>query len=114
MVSLSTPLNAKGLILSSIEDSNPVIIFEHRWLHEMKGPVPKKYFKTPLGKAKILKKGTDISFISSSYMVIECLRSAKILKDFKINAEVIDIQSLRPLDIKTILKSVKKTKSSNS
>ena len=110
VVSLSTPLNAKGLILSSIEDSNPVIIFEHRWLHEMKGPVPKKYFKTPLGKAKILKKGTDISFISSSYMVIECLRSAKILKDFKINAEVIDIQSLRPLDIKTILKSVKKTK----
>lgn len=110
VVSLSTPLNAKGLILSSIEDLNPVIVFEHRWLHEIKGLVPKKYFKIPLGKANILKKGKDISFISSSYMVIECLRSAKILKDFKINAEVIDIQSLRPLDMKTILKSVRKTK----
>ncbi len=110
VVSLSTPLNAKGIILSSIEDLNPVIIFEHRWLHEIKGYVPKKYYKIPLNKAKILKKGTDITLISSSYMVIECLRSASILRDSNVKAEVIDIQSLRPLDIKTIIKSAKKTK----
>ena len=110
VVSVSTPLNAKGLMLSSIEDMNPVIIFEHRWLHEIKGDVPKKYYKTPLGKAKNLKKGSDITLISSSYMVIECLRSAKILKNFSLNVEVVDIQSLRPLDMKTIIKSVKKTK----
>ena len=110
VVSLSTPYNAKGLMISSIEDMNPVIVFEHRWLHEIKGNVPKKYYKIPLGKAKVIKKGTHITLVSSSYMVIECLRSAKILKDFSINAEVIDIQSLRPLDIKTIIKSVKKTK----
>lgn len=110
VVSLSTPFNAKGLILSSIEDKNPVIIFEHRWLHEIKGNVPKKYYKIPIGKAKVIKKGSDITLISSSYMVIECLRSAKILKNFSINVEVIDIQSLRPLDTKTIINSVKKTK----
>ena len=110
VISLSTPKSAKGLILSSIKDKNPVIIFEHRWLHDIKGHVPKKYYTTPLDKAQILKKGSDITLISSSYMIIECLRSASILKDFSINAEVVDIRSLRPLDINTLIKSVRKTK----
>lgn len=110
VASISTPKNAKGIILSSIEDLNPVIIFEHRWLHNVKGQVPKKYYKTQLGKANILKKGKDITLISSSYMIVECLRCAKILKKFSIDAEVVDIQSYRPLDISTMLKSVKKTK----
>ena len=109
VISLSTPYNAKGLLISSIEDKNPVIIFEHRWLHEIQGIVPKKYYKVPLGKARIVKKGTDLTLVSSSYMVIECLRSAKILKNYSINTEVVDIQSLRPLDIKTIINSIKKT-----
>ena len=110
VVSLSTPKNAKGIILSSIEDLNPVIIFEHRWLHGIKGHVPKKYYKTLLGKANILNKGKDITLISSSYMIVECLKCAKILKNYSINVEVVDIQSYRPLDIGTILRSVKKTK----
>mgnify|MGYP006081380249 CR=1 FL=1 len=110
VVCLSTPHNAKGLLLSSIEDPNPVIIFEHRWLHDITGHVPKKYYKIELGKAKVIRKGNDLSLISSSYMVIECLRSAKILKDSSVSTEVIDIQSLKPLDINTIVKSVKKTK----
>ena len=110
VVSLSTPKNAKGIILSSIEDLNPVIIFEHRWLHGIKGYVPKKYYKTSLGKANILNKGKDITLISSSYMIVECLKCAKILKNYSINVEVVDIQSYRPLDIGTILRSVKKTK----
>ncbi len=106
----STPLNAKGLLISSIEDNNPVIFFEHRWLHVMKGDVPKNYYKLPIGKAAVLNKGKDITIISSSYMVIECLRSSKILENYSINVEIVDLQSLRPLDIKTIMKSVKKTK----
>ena len=110
VISLSTPKSAKGLILSSIKDKNPVIIFEHRWLHDIKGHVPKKYYTTPLDRAQVLKKGSDITLISSSYMIIECLRSASILKDFSINAEVVDIRSLRPLDINTLIKSVRKTK----
>jgi acetoin:2,6-dichlorophenolindophenol oxidoreductase subunit beta len=106
----STPSSAKGLLISSIEDNNPVIFFEHRWLHVMKGKVPKNYYKLPLGKASILKTGKDITVISSSYMVVECLRSSKILKNYSINIEIVDLQSLRPLDINTIMKSVKKTK----
>ena len=110
VISLSTPYNAKGLIISSIEDLNPVIIFEHRWLHEIKGNVPKKYYKVSLGKSKIIKKGLDITLVSSSYMVIECLRAARILKNFGVRVEVVDIQSLRPLEMGTIIKSVRKTK----
>ena len=106
----STPSNAKGLLISSIEDNNPVIFFEHRWLHAMKRNVPKNYYKLPIGKAAVLKKGKDITIISSSYMIIECLRSSKILKNYSINAEIVDLQSLRPLDINTIMKSIKKTK----
>ncbi len=106
----SSPLSAKGLLISSIEDNNPVIFFEHRWLHVMKGFVPKKYYKLPIGKACVLKKGKDITIISSSYMVVECLRSSKILENYSINVEVVDLQSLRPLDINTIMRSVKKTK----
>jgi pyruvate/2-oxoglutarate/acetoin dehydrogenase E1 component len=110
VVSFSTPHNAKGILLSAIEDLNPVIIFEHRWLHDIKGYVPKKYYKEPLDKAKVLRKGSKITLIASSYMVIECLRGASILKEYSISAEVIDIQSLRPLDIKTLVKSARKTK----
>ena len=106
----SSPSSAKGLLLSSVEDNNPIIFFEHRWLHVMKDLVPKKYYKLPIGKACVLKKGRDITLISSSYMVIECLRSSKILKDYNINVEILDLQSLRPLDVNTIIKSVKKTK----
>ena len=110
VISLSTPCNAKGLLLSSIKDPNPVIVFEHRWLHDIKGDVPKKNYHVPLGKANVLIKGSDITFISSSYMIVECLRAASILKKYSIKSEVVDIQSLRPLDIKTILKSIRKTK----
>jgi|TARA_X000000950_G_scaffold288608_1_gene406265 pyruvate/2-oxoglutarate/acetoin dehydrogenase E1 component len=106
----SSPLNAKGLLTSSIEDNNPVIFFEHRWLHVMKGNVPKNYYKLPIGKASVLKKGKDITIVSSSYMVVECLRSSNILKNYSINVEIVDLQSLRPLDINTIMKSVRKTK----
>ena len=110
VISLSTPYNAKGLLIASIKDPNPVIIFEHRWLHDIRGSVPTKNYKIDLGEAKILKKGKHITLISSSYMILECLRASKILKDYSIDAEVVDIQSLRPLDINTIFNSVKKTK----
>lgn len=110
VVSLSTPINSKGLIISSLEDKNPVIIFEHRWIHNLKGLVPKNYYKIPLGKSNILKRGKDITLVSSSYTITECLRASEILKKHSISAEIVDLQSLRPLDCKTILRSVKKTK----
>ena len=110
VVSISSPYNAKGLLISAIEDPNPVILFEHRWVHELKGDVPKKLYKCKLDRALIALKGRDITLISSSYMLVECLRSAQILKQNSISVEVVDIQCLRPLDKTTIVNSVKKTK----
>jgi pyruvate dehydrogenase E1 component beta subunit len=106
----STPYNAKGLMLSSVEDKNPVIYFEHRWLHDTIGKVPNKNYKIKIGKGRVVKKGSDISIISFSYALIECLKAWKILKKLGVNAEIIDLQSLKPIDKKIILNTARKTK----
>jgi pyruvate/2-oxoglutarate/acetoin dehydrogenase E1 component len=106
----STPFEAKGMLIQSIEDKNPVIFFEHRWLHITKGYVPKKYYKIPLGNSKLIKIGKDITIVSFSYMMIECLRIHKILKENNISSEIINIYSLNPLEMNKIYNSVKKTK----
>ena len=106
----SNAKDAKGLLISSIEDKNPVIFYEHRWLHQTFSNVPKGYYKSKLGKCKVMKKGKDITIVSNSYMSLESLKAASILKKINVNAEVIDLRSLRPLDSKTIINSVKKTK----
>lgn len=106
----STPFEAKGMLIQSIEDKNPVIFFEHRWLHITKGYVPKKYYKIPLGNSKLIKMGRDITIVSFSYMMIECLRIHKILKENNISSEIINIYSLNPLEMNKIYNSVKKTK----
>jgi pyruvate dehydrogenase E1 component beta subunit len=106
----STPFEAKGMLIQSIEDKNPVIFFEHRWLHITKGYVPKKYYKIPLGNSKLIKMGKDITIVSFSYMMIECLRIDKILKENNISSEIINIYSLNPLEMNKIYNSVKKTK----
>ena len=109
VVSPSNPIDAKGMLNSSIKDKNPVIFYEHRWLHDTYGHVPKKYFLTQIGKAKIVKKGKDITVVAFSYAVIEALKCIKILKENKIDIELIDLRTLRPLDNKSIINSVKKT-----
>lgn len=106
----SDAYSAKGLLISSIEDNNPVIFFEHRWLHESSSEVPKKYYKIKIGKSRYITRGKDITIIAFSYMVVEAIKIAKILKDNKIEAEVIDLQTLRPLDKSKFLKSAKKIK----
>lgn len=106
----SSAYDAKGLLVSSIKDSGPVIFFEHRWLHNIDGIVPKKIYSIKIGKAKILQRGRDITIVSFSEALIQVLRLKKILKACGISAEIIDLRSLRPLDKNCILKSVKKTK----
>ena len=106
----SSAYDAKGMLVSSIMDKNPIIFFEHRWLHSTHSIVPKKYYSVPIGKSKITKKGSDITIVSSSYMSIEALKAAEILKEYNIDAEIIDLRTLRPLDINPVIKSVKKTK----
>lgn len=110
VLSPSNANDAKGLLNSAINCGHPVIFFEHRWLHNIEDNVPKKLYKTPIGKAKILSKGKDITIISFSEALIQVLRLKEIIEKSKISAEIIDLRSLRPIDKKTILKSVKKTK----
>ncbi|MBH30594.1 MAG: alpha-ketoacid dehydrogenase subunit beta [Candidatus Marinimicrobia bacterium] len=106
----SNPYDAKGLLFSAIEDDNPVIFLEHRWLHNLVDEVPEQKYTIPIGEARVARKGKDLTIVAHSYMVLEALRSAEILADHDISIEVIDLRSIRPLDSKTILTSVSKTK----
>ena len=104
-----TPYDAKGLLISSIEDNNPVIFIEHRWLHHIVGDVPEEMYRVPLGHARRIREGTDITIIATSHMVLEALRTVDILKNVGVKSEVIDVRTLRPLDTELIIESVKKT-----
>jgi len=105
----STPYDAKGCMIESIRDNNPVIFIEHRLLYYQKGYVPQETYTVPFGKARVLSKGDDITLVGISQMAIECLRAKKYLQEIDIDAEVIDPVSLYPLDINTIEHSVLKT-----
>ncbi len=105
----TTPQDAKGLLLASIWDPNPVIFLEHRWLHNITGVVSPEPSITPLGKARIAREGRDLTIVSLSYMTLEALRTADWLATHSIEAEVVDLRTLRPLDTDTILESVRKT-----
>jgi len=110
VVSPSNPSDAKGLLIAAIKDNNPVIFFEHRWLHNTFGFVKNDQSKIPIGKAKKIKSGKDLSIITYSYGVLLAIQSSKVLKKLGIDVEIIDLRTLRPLDKNTIFKSVKKTK----
>ena len=105
----TTAYDAKGLLISAIEDNNPIVMIEHRWLYGITDTVPEGVYRIPLGKARIMRKGTDVSIVGLSYMSLESLRAADLLAERGIDAEVIDLRSLRPLDENTILASVRKT-----
>lgn len=103
--------DAKGLLISSILDPNPVIFLEHRWLHNTKSFRKNDGNKIKIGKAKVCTKGKDITIISMSYLTLEAIKAADFLrKNFQISAEVIDLRSIKPMDWSTLFKSIKKTK----
>ena len=107
----STPFDAKGLIVDSIFSDSPTIIIEHRSLYNNKQEIPKKIYRIPFGKANILKRGKDITIVAIGYLAQTANRIAEnIKKNSKISIEVIDVRTLSPIDFKTILKSVNKTK----
>jgi pyruvate dehydrogenase E1 component beta subunit len=103
------PIDAKGMIISAVRDDAPVIIFEHRWLYNLYGPVPEKITPTPLEGAQVLRQGKDITIAATSYMVIEALKAAEELKKIGVDAEVIDLRCLTPIDTDTLNSSLKKT-----
>jgi acetoin:2,6-dichlorophenolindophenol oxidoreductase subunit beta len=109
VVQPSTPEDAKGLLLAALADPDPVLIFEHKLLYKMKGEVPAGYYITPIGKAAVRRSGTDLTIVASSIMVHRALEAAERLAKDGIQAEVIDLRSIRPVDRETILASVRKT-----
>ncbi len=105
----TTPYDAKGLLISSVEDDNPVIYIEHRWLHNIYGDVPEEMYRVEIGKARQATRGRDLTIVTSSYMTLESMKAAQVLKNDGISAEVIDLRTIKPLDESTILESVNKT-----
>lgn len=101
--------DAKGLLIAAIEDDNPVVFLEHRWLHHVKGHVPPGYYTVPIGPARQVRPGKDVSIFALSYMVLEAMEAAEKLAMIGIDAEVIDLRTLRPLDTTLIIESVRKT-----
>lgn len=106
----SMPKDAKGLLKSAIRDPNPVLFIEHKLLYNTKGDVPEGEYTVPIGKARIARKGTDISIVCYSRMVHFALEAAEELSNQGISCEVIDLRTLLPCDWSTVYDSVRKTK----
>jgi pyruvate dehydrogenase E1 component beta subunit len=105
----TSPADAKGLTIAALQHDGPVIILEHRSLYSTKGEVPEEFVPTPIGKANRVRQGRDITIVATSFMTFEAVHAAEELARHGIEAEVIDLRSIRPLDEATILESVKKT-----
>jgi pyruvate/2-oxoglutarate/acetoin dehydrogenase E1 component len=109
VVAPTNPYDAKGCLIQAIRDNDPVVYVEHRILHFQTGVVPEQLYPVPPGSARILEKGQDVTLVGISYMLLECLRARHYLHFAGIDAEVIDPIWLSPLDIETIVDSVRKT-----
>jgi len=105
----STPYDAKGLMIAAIKDNNPVVFIDDRWLYNLEGEVPRQRYYIPIGKGVIRKKGKDITIAAISYMAAQAVKAAQYLKADGIDAEVIDLRSVKPLDKELLFSSVKKT-----
>ena len=109
VVAPSTAYDAKGLLISSIRDDNPVIFVEHKFIYDLEGEVPEDIYTVPLGKADVKRQGSDVTIIATMAMVHRALEAAEELSKEGISVEVIDPRTLQPLDGETIIESVKKT-----
>ena len=105
----SSPYDAKGLLTAAVADNNPVLFFEHMGLYGMKEEVPESSYEIPLGDAKIVRDGTDITVIATSMMVNKALDAADQLRERNISIEVIDPRTLSPIDNNKICRSTRKT-----
>jgi 2-oxoisovalerate dehydrogenase E1 component beta subunit len=106
----ATPADAKGLLKSAIRDNNPVLFFEHKYLYRrVKEDLPSGDFTVPIGKAVVRREGGDLTIVSYAAMLHASLEAAAVLTKEGIEAEVIDLRTLLPLDRETILQSVRKT-----
>ena len=109
VISCTDPADAKGLLKSAIRDPNPVCMMESELFYGEKGEVPEGEYLVSIGKAKVRREGSDVTLVSYNKQVKTCMIAAEELAKEGISAEVIDLRSIRPLDIKTVIESVKKT-----
>lgn len=109
VVQPSNAYDAKGLLKAAIRDDNPVMFCEHKFVYGLKGMVPEEEYVVPLGKARVMREGEDITIIATSIMVTRALRAALELEDYGISCEIVDPRTLNPLDEETLCKSTKKT-----
>ncbi|OFW63643.1 MAG: pyruvate dehydrogenase [Actinobacteria bacterium RBG_19FT_COMBO_36_27] len=105
----STPYDVKGLLKTAIRDNSPVMFIEHKMIYPLKGPVPEEEYTIPFGKAEVKREGRDITIFAYSNMALKSLEAAEELSEDGISCEVIDPRTLVPLDIDTLINSVKKT-----
>jgi pyruvate/2-oxoglutarate/acetoin dehydrogenase E1 component len=105
----STPYDAKGLLISALDDANPVMYIDDRWLYEARGDVPQEMYRVPIGRAAVRRSGSDVTIIGISTMATEAVAAAAILELEGIDAEVIDLRSLKPWDAECVIESVRKT-----
>ncbi len=110
VVAPTTPNDVKGLMSAAIRDDNPVVMLEHRWLYDTVGEVDEGDAVVPLGKARVVRAGTDLTIVATSWMVVEALRAADLLAERGVSVEVIDPRTLAPLDEESIVASVQKTR----
>lgn len=109
VVQPSTPHDAKGLLKSAIRNDNPIVFIEHKGLYFTKGPVPEDEYTIPLGVADIKREGQDVTIFATSKMVLVALEAAQELARQGVSCEVVDPRTLKPLDMETLLQSVRKT-----
>ncbi|NQU85563.1 MAG: alpha-ketoacid dehydrogenase subunit beta [Mariniphaga sp.] len=109
VIAPSSPYDVKGLLISAIKDPNPVVFIDDRWLYNIEENVPENIYEIPIGKARILNKGTDLTIVSSSFLTTECQKAISKLNNDQIRIELIDLRTIKPLDEDLILNSVKKT-----
>lgn len=105
----STPYDGKGLLKTAIRNDNPVMFFEHKLLYTMEGLVPEEEYLIPFGEADIKKEGNDVTIVATFLMVHKALAASKSLVKDGIDVEVVDPRTIMPLDVRTIIDSVKKT-----
>ena len=109
VVFASTPTDVRGLLYSAIYEDNPVIFFEHRTLYGLKEEMPDELEPIPLGKARVIKEGEDVTVVATGRLVHEALDAAKQLEEQGVSVEIVDPRTLQPLDEEMIVESVKKT-----
>lgn len=105
----ATPYDAKGLLVAAIRDANPVVYLPDRWLHGYTGAVPEDIYEVPIGQAAIRRAGTEITIVASSYLAAEAVKAGEELARRGIDAEILDLRTIKPLDRRSIVTSVQKT-----